>query len=175
MSYDLTGWRALPGEDPDAAMDRLEELAGDDTPPDDAAWAEIERIGALLAEVDPSAGVHRDRARGYVEVSNDRFQVSVYEHECAVSIPYWTDDVGAWGPTLDAYVTVFREAGFTVHDPQTGRDVEVGDEIGLGYRTSAEAVLPVLAQYAAGSTPAAPTPQPQRRRWWPFGRSMKED
>ncbi len=160
MSYDLTGFRPLPGESPEEAVERLEERAGDERPPSEAAWAEIRRIADALEAV---AGGERFELTGHggIELTLERFQVSVFEHEAGVTIPYWDGTGEAEFTQVEGHLAVFRAAGFVIWDPQTEEVVEPG-AAGNGFAPSLEAVRPILERQ-----PSAPPPK-QRR--WPFGR-----
>ena len=74
MSYDLIGMRLQSGETAEQGRDRLEELAEDETPPGDAAWAEMLRTAERLAAVDPSAERFESRDGGVIEFTTDRFE-----------------------------------------------------------------------------------------------------
>ncbi len=157
MSYDLIGVRLAPGEDPQTAVDRLEELADDDTQPGDPAWAQIERLGDALAALSDASEV--EDVDGGVEVSLNEFQIHVYEHEATVTIPYWEGTGAEALAQVDRYLEVLRGAGFTVWDPQTEQVVGDRGDVAAGFAASMDAVRPVLE--------AAEAP---RRRRWPFGR-----
>ena len=52
MSYDLVGVRVQDGESVEDAVERLEELADDDTPPTDAEWDGMRSLGDRLTAAD---------------------------------------------------------------------------------------------------------------------------
>jgi hypothetical protein len=165
MSYDLIGIRLQRGETPEQGRDRLEELAEDETPPGDAAWAEMLRTAERLAAVDPYAERFESRDGGVIEFTNDRFQVAVYEHESSVTVPYWSDGTDdPFAAPVASYLDVLRAAGFTIYDPQTEEIVPAGgaaQAVADGYRRSAEVALPALDQAIAEG-------ERRHRRWRPF-------
>ncbi|MDQ3632039.1 MAG: hypothetical protein M3417_12370 [Actinomycetota bacterium] len=143
MSYDLIGVRPHVGESVAEAVERLEEF--EDASPSPQARAEIKRIAAALLDIDTSAHLHEDSDERTMELSPDRFQVSVFEHEAAITIPYWTS--GTDDASLDAvapYIEVLRSAGgFVIFDLQTEEVVSFGQALS-GYAESAAVVLPEL-------------------------------
>ena len=146
-------------------MTRLDELAADETPPGDAAWAEMLRTAEQLAAVDRSAERFESRDGGVIEFTTDRFQVAVYEHESSVAVPYWSDGIDdPFAARVASYLDVLRAAGFTIYDPQTEEIVPAAGASGAvadGYRSSAEVALPALEQAIAKG-------ERRHRSWRPF-------
>lgn len=146
MSYDLAGARPRRGESVESAFLRLEELAQDETPPTVQEWTLMERIGDALAAIDPAADRFQDRDGGVVEITTDRFQVSVFKHEAAIATPYWDEAHGVM-ERIAAYLAVLeQEGGFRFWDPQTEQEVTAATLGGEGYASSFETVRPVLEE-----------------------------
>jgi hypothetical protein len=135
--------------------DRLEELADDDAPPTDEEWERMRRVADALAAVEPSADRFENRETATVEVTTDRFQVSVYRHEAAVNIPYWDEAEDVMGRVAPYLAILERDAGFRFFDPQTEEEVSAATLGGKGYAASYEKVRPVLDQIS-GEQPRAP-------------------
>lgn len=148
MSYDLVGARPEPGESWDEVRDRLEELAGDETAPAADEWARMLRVADALAAVEPSAERFESRETGTVEITTDRFQVSVYRHEAAVNIPYWDEAQDVMKRVAPYLAILEREGGFRFFDPQTEEEVTAETLGGEGYASSYETVRPVLDEIA---------------------------
>ena len=95
MSYDLQAFPLAPGGDPEEVLEALETDV--ERPPTGEERDRMRRLATALVEAVPSFETgDRDDA---IELSEDRFEVSVYANEAMVSIPYWLSSlaVGSGG------------------------------------------------------------------------------
>ena len=117
----------------------------------------MERVAAGLLALDPAA--ERFDGEGFIEISTDSMQVSVYAREAAITIPYWFSGDEA-EPVLErafAYARVLHDTGgFAVADPQTGEIVDFDDLD----------VDRVAALYARGVDVADRITEQPERPWW---------
>lgn len=81
-----------------------------------------------------------------IELSEDRFQVSVYANEAMISIPYWFDGAEArevLAVALECARAIRETAGFVVWDPQLDRllsERATVDELAEAYGSGREYV-----------------------------------
>lgn len=170
MSYDLTGFRLQPGETTREAMDRLADFA-DIAPMRGVEWdrsvALADQIEALLSgqQVDRAD----DATHGWIELTTDRYQVALYGHEVAVSIPYWDAGESMNWDEVDAILSLMRSAGYTIYDSQADEVVEPGASLGDDYADSHAVVAPALAAHMTNlqQTGQGDAHQPSPKRgWW---------
>ncbi len=142
MSYDLQAFLLPPGGDPEEALEALETDL--DRPPTGEERDRMTRLAkALQATV---ASLEAGYPEDAIELSEDRFQVSVYANEAMISIPYWFDGAEArevLAVALECARAIRETAGFVVWDPQLDRLLDeraTVDELAEAYRSGREYV-----------------------------------
>lgn len=120
MSYDLQAFLLPPGGDPEEALEALESDL--DRPPTGEERDRMTRLAkALQGAVASFEATYPGDA---IELSEDRFQVSVYANEAMIAIPYWFDGAEArqvLAVALECARAIRDTAGFVVWDPQLDR------------------------------------------------------
>ena len=160
MSYDLIIVDKRPGEDWETALDRVADATGADrelSPSQREVW---ERVAARLVELDPE--FERFDGPGFIEMSLDTLgvQVSLFEHEGAVTIPYWYegDSVrNAMQRVADVVDVVSEVSGWAVWDPQLDRELESGQALLDGGPATMSTTAHRLSEVLAPKPP-----------WWKF-------
>jgi hypothetical protein len=130
VSYDLLLLRLEPGEDPDAALERLE---GDgEGAPDEAGLQRARDAAAAAQERFPGLDRHDDEAA--VELTSldeaKPYQVSLFADQGGANIPYWHDDERAretYDEVFGILEVVCERTGWSIYDPQLGRLVTTAD------------------------------------------------
>lgn len=163
MSYDLHLFVTVPGEDPVATATRD---SGSLKPLSAAALkrnlAAAEELKALLGDITVS------KSDDCVELTWDNagrvFQISLFEDEGGVSIPYWSANAAGDLQTAlnESLRVVCARCGFAIYDPQTDGLVDLDNggfvlDDGV-FEEAVEALHQNVAkQYSPGKKP-----------WWKF-------
>lgn len=158
MSYDVTLFAAVPGEDPMETVDELLESWDDAIPAGEVAAA-AETVAALvaaLAEAFPGAytEIRRDGTQGFVGVDDGVFTLDVYRDHCQVCATYAVEQDVLGRIELAASATT-AAAGFDrIYDPQSGEVIGAGetDEAMRGVFDRGRAtVADIAAEYEEGA------------------------
>lgn len=161
VSYDLMLVEKRPDEDWEAALDRLGSGAGTDRELSTQRRALWERVAARLVELDGE--FERFDGPGFIELSHDELgiQVSLFEDEGAVTIPYWYEGDAArtvMQQVADVVDAVREVSGWAVWDPQLDRGLESGrallDQGPTTMSTTARRLSEIL--------------EAPRKPWWKF-------
>lgn len=121
MSYDLEAFPLPPGSDPEEALEALEEEEDVDRSPTEREREWMRGLAAALRAAAPE--LEAAELDDVVELSQERFEVSVFAGQAGIAIPYWFDGAEALEVLKLALgcASVLREAGgLAVWDPQLG-------------------------------------------------------
>jgi hypothetical protein len=130
MSYDFMLLHREPGQSWDEVLDALEQLVmdGADRPLSPAARVRLERMADRLQAHDPE--LERFTSEHCIDLDrpdDSGIQVSLFEHELAVTVPYW--HMGQAARTVMqivwSYLAILeQETGWETYDPQLGRTLD---------------------------------------------------
>jgi hypothetical protein len=161
VSWDLYVLPLATGEDPNEAIDRLEDA--ESGPPDAAieqrkqelaealqqTWPELEPFPIDHEALAQSMGMTVEEAREqfrYIELNPRRdedlpIQVTIADSYVSVNVPYW--DLRDHGDSVTARLTslvdtVVDRTGWSVYDPQAGRVITVAELPGLFVQEQSE-------------------------------------
>lgn len=168
MSYDLTLVKKLQGEDWDTALDRMEENAALDTPLSQGMRQAWKTAANRILGIDPRFEFHDGPES--LELIHDEYGmvVGMLESEAGVSVAYWHqgDDSDRVMRITGEVVDILKEAsGWSVWDPQLGRELHTGAELmanGAGMMSDVAERLPGMVAASTRGSQSRPTP------WWKF-------
>ena len=160
MSYDFIVLHRQPGQSWDEVLEALERLAmeGADRRLSPAARARAERIADRLQAHDPQ--LERFTSEHYIELDrpdDSGVQVSLFEHELGVTVPYWHTGHAARAvmELVWSYLAILeQETGWETYDPQLGRSVDRARDLEVvsGRHADMSARLPGLVRGDGSST-----------------------
>jgi hypothetical protein len=130
MSYDFTLFQRQPGQSWDEVLEAIERLVVEeaDRPLSRFARARVERIADRLQAHDPQ--LERFASDRYIELTRPDdagVQVSLFEHELAVTVPYWHTGQASRAvmELVWSYLAILeQETGWETYDPQLGRSLD---------------------------------------------------
>jgi hypothetical protein len=163
MSYDLIVAEKAPGEDWATVLSRIEAAPGPGGTLSETRRGVWERVAARLLTIDGQ--FERFDAPAFIEVSHETLgiQVSMFEQEASVSVPFWHEGGASHSVMLvvGQIVEVVRElSGWSVWDPQLGQELESQDAL-------VTAGAPLMSDTAESLTEIVAE---RRRPWWKFWR-----
>lgn len=124
MSYDIYFVRREPGQSWESAVEALEGAEdSDSTDADIAAWDRlIPLVRGLFGDVD----VFENPPSWAISHTSTGLEVSLFEGQWAVTVPYWTngeDAAATMRSMYDVAEIVARETGLDGYDPQIGQPI----------------------------------------------------
>lgn len=130
MSYDFIVLHRQPGQSWEQVLEALEQLAmeGADRRLSPVARARAEWIADRLQAHDPQ--LERFTSEHYIELDrqdDSGVQVSLFEHELGVTVPYWHTGHAARAVMrlVWSYLAILeQETGWETYDPQLGRSLD---------------------------------------------------
>jgi hypothetical protein len=130
MSYDFMLLHREPGQSWDEVLEANERrvVEGTDRPFSPCARARVERIADCLQSHDPQ--LERFTGEYYIELTrpdDTGVQVSLFEHELGVTVPYWHAGHAAQAvmELVWSYLAILeQETGWETYDPQLGRGLD---------------------------------------------------
>jgi hypothetical protein len=130
MSYDFTLLHRQPGQSWEQVLEANERrvLQEADRPFSPAARARVERIADRLQAHDPQ--LERFTSEYCIELDrpdDSGVQVSLFEHELGVTVPYWHTGQAARAvmELVWSYLAILeQESGWDTYDPQLGRSLD---------------------------------------------------
>jgi hypothetical protein len=160
MSYDFIVLHRQPGQSWDEVLEALERLAmeGADRRLSPAARARAERIADRLQAHDPQ--LERFASEHCIELDrpdDSGVQVSLFEHELGVTVPYWHTGHAARAVMrlVWSYLAILeQETGWETYDPQLGRSLDRARDLEVvsGSHGDMSARLPGLVRGDGSST-----------------------
>jgi len=130
VSYDFILLHRQPGQSWDEVLEATERRVEQETDPPFSpsarAWAE--RIADRLQAIDPQ--LERFTSQHSIDLDrpdNTGVQVSLFEHELAVTVPYWHTGRAARAvmELVWTYLAILeQETGWETYDPQLGRGLD---------------------------------------------------
>lgn len=130
MSYNFIVLHRQPGQSWEQVLEALEQLAmeGADRRLSPVARARAEWIADRLQAHDPQ--LERFTSEHYIELDrqdDSGVQVSLFEHELGVTVPYWHTGHAARAVMrlVWSYLAILeQETGWETYDPQLGRSLD---------------------------------------------------